>query len=135
VEAAHRLLSAAVDNLPADHPLHWSALIYRLSNAMFAGRIADVQSDARRIAANPLSPPWAAAMGACCAALMDSYAGNPAAADAWLDEYAGILAAAEHADGFVAFTRGELASPADPAAALTWFERSPRDSARISRTT
>jgi hypothetical protein len=45
-----------------------------------------------------------------------------------------VLAAADTVDGFVAFTRGELASPTNPAAALRWFDRSRQLSARSTQT-
>jgi predicted ATPase/DNA-binding SARP family transcriptional activator len=132
--AADRLLTAALGTLPPEHPLHWPGLIVRISNAMFAGRTADVHADARAIAANPAVPPWAAAMGVCCAALVDCYAGDDAGAHRWLAEYADVVAAADGADGFVAFTRAELTAVAEPAAALDRYEASLAQSRRISDT-
>jgi predicted ATPase/DNA-binding SARP family transcriptional activator len=132
--ASDRLLTAAVDTLPADHPLRWSILLFRMSNSMFTGDVAAVQADSRLLAADRAAPPWAAAMGACCAALMNSYSGDAEGAGRWLDEHADVLAAADTVDGFVAFTRGELASPTDPAAALRWFDRSRQLSARSTQT-
>ena len=61
-------------------------------------------------------------MGVCCAALIYSYAGDPAGAQRWLDRYA--ASSRGDADGFVPFTRGELLAGTDPEAALAWFDTS-----------
>ncbi len=132
--AADRLVTAAIEALPDDHELHWFALIVRISNSMFTGNVAAVHADARTMAADPGAPTWAAAMGPCCAALIDLYAGDTAGAHRWLTDHADLLAAADTYHGFVAFTRGELASVTEPAAALHWFERSQELSSLISQT-
>ncbi|BBH67371.1 hypothetical protein ACTI_40560 [Actinoplanes sp. OR16] len=120
---ADRLLTAVLDRMPGDHPLRWGALIVRISNGMFAGRAAAVRADAELIAEDPGAPRWARATGICCAALMDAYAGDPAAGLAWLEKHAGELDT-ERFDGFVPFTRGELVAASDPEQALAWYDRS-----------
>jgi predicted ATPase/DNA-binding SARP family transcriptional activator len=132
--AADRLVTAAIETLPDDHELHWFALIVRISNSMFTGDVAAVHADACTMAAAPGAPTWAAAMGPCCAALIDLYTGDIEGAHRWLTDHADLLAAADTYHGFVAFTRGELASVTEPTAALHWFERSRELSSRISQT-
>ncbi|GAA0799633.1 AfsR/SARP family transcriptional regulator [Spirilliplanes yamanashiensis] len=131
---ADRLLTVALDTLADDHPLRWAVLLNRCSNAMFTGRVEAVQADGRAVAELRRAPSWAAAMGVCCAALTDAYAGRPDAAQAWLTRYAPQIAAAEHVDGFVPFTRAELAAATDPARALAEYDRALADSARIGQT-
>jgi hypothetical protein len=127
---ADRLLTAAATRLGPGHPLHWPGVLYRSANSMFSGRITEVHRDALILVDDPAAPPWAVAMGICCAALIDSYAGDPDGARNWISDYAAELARGD-ADGFVPFTRGELAAPADPEAALGWFDVSTRMSDRI----
>ena len=52
-------------------------MLYRSANSMFSGRITEVHRDALILVDDPAAPPWAVAMGICCAALIDSYAGDP----------------------------------------------------------
>ena len=99
---------------------------------MFAGRVADVHADALSLVADPAAPRWSVAMGVCCAALIDSYAGDAAAARRWLDDYAADAGRRGRRTGFVPFTRGELAAAADPEAALAWFDVSTADERRGS---
>ncbi|MDI6102579.1 BTAD domain-containing putative transcriptional regulator [Actinoplanes sp. NEAU-A12] len=120
---ADRLLTAALDRMPAEHDLRWGALLIRISNEMFAGRPDAVRADAERMASDPMAPAWARATGICCSALMDAYGGDPEAGGRWLEKYAGLLDT-EHLDGFVPFTRGELLAGADPEQALAWYDRS-----------
>ncbi|HEU5111581.1 MAG TPA: BTAD domain-containing putative transcriptional regulator, partial [Micromonosporaceae bacterium] len=131
---ANRLLSAVIERLPDDHPLRVTALTWRMSNAMFAGDVPAVHADARALIAASAAPVWAAALGACCGALIDSYRGDVDSARRWLAEHAELLAAAEAMDGFVAFTRGELAAASDPEAALAWYDRALELSERASQT-
>ncbi|MEV6491249.1 BTAD domain-containing putative transcriptional regulator [Actinoplanes sp. NPDC051633] len=128
---ADRLLTAAIAVLGPDHPLHWSCRIVRASNAMFEGRVEDVRIEAVALAGDRQAPAWVAAMGVCCAALMRLYTGDEQGARRLLDEYEPTVAAARSADGFVAFTLGELASATDPAAAMAHFETSMRISDAI----
>jgi tetratricopeptide (TPR) repeat protein len=119
--AADRLLTAAVDRLPADHPMRWAALLLRSANSMFAGRRDDVRADALRLLADPTAPGWPRANGVCCAALMDAYAGDAEAGLRWLDEYAAVLDS-DVQEGFVPFTRGELLASSAPEQALAWYD-------------
>ncbi len=123
LEEAERLIVAALDRLPADHPLRWVMLVVRISVSMFAGRADLVREDALRLLADPHTPSWPRATGLCCAALMDAYGGDPAAGLRWLDTYAAQLRT-DHYDGFVPFTRGELLAGTDPEAALACYDRS-----------
>ncbi|MEU4564475.1 BTAD domain-containing putative transcriptional regulator [Actinoplanes sp. NPDC023936] len=129
---ADRLLTAVLDRMPGDHPLRWGALVVRISNAMFAGRAADVRADAERMATDPGSPRWARATGICCAALMDVYGGDPDTGLAWLDRYAAHLDT-DGLDGFVPFTRGELVAGSAPAEALAWYDRSIAANDRVNQ--
>ena len=99
---------------------------------MFAGRVDDVHRDARALAADTTAPDWARAQGPCCAALIDHYTGD-AGAWHWIDDYADQLGRDDYS-GFVAFTRAELLTVADPEAALTWFDRALAQSALHSHT-
>ena len=121
MRTADRLLTAVLETLPPEHSMRWPALLLRLANAMFEGRVADVHRDARELARQPGAPPWALAQGPCCAALISYYAGDPAEAERWLAEFPPI---GGDADGFGAFTRAELLSGTDPQAALHWYELS-----------
>ncbi|BAL87078.1 putative AfsR-family transcriptional regulator [Actinoplanes missouriensis 431] len=129
---ADRLLTAVLDRMPGDHPLRWGALVVRISNAMFAGRAADVRADAERMATDPGAPRWARATGICCAALMDVYGGDPDTGLAWLDRYAEHLNT-DGLDGFVPFTRGELIAARDPAGALAWYDLSIAANDRVNQ--
>ncbi|MEU4423834.1 BTAD domain-containing putative transcriptional regulator [Actinoplanes sp. NPDC024001] len=129
---ADRLLSAVLDRMPVGHPLRWSALVSRISNAMFGGRADDVRADAERIVVDPSAPRWARATGVCCSALMDAYHGDPEAGRRWLEKYAAELHT-EGLDGFVPFTRGELLAAADPERALAWYEHSIAASDRVNQ--
>ncbi|MEV4282947.1 ATP-binding protein [Actinoplanes xinjiangensis] len=128
---ADRLLTAALDRMPGDHPLRWGVLLIRISNGMFAGRPDLVRADAERIATDTGAPAWARATGICCSALMDAYGGDPAAGRRWLERYAAHLDT-EHLDGFVPFTRGEMLAGDDPARALAWYDRSIAASSRVN---
>jgi hypothetical protein len=99
--------------------MRWPALLLRLANAMFEGRVADVHRDARELADDPAAPAWAADRGPCCAALISAYSGDPADAQRWLERYPPRSGDRE---GFAAFTRAELLSGSDPEAALHWFD-------------
>jgi predicted ATPase/DNA-binding SARP family transcriptional activator len=128
---ADRLLTAALDRMPGDHPLRWGVLLIRISNGMFAGHPDTVRADAERIATDTGAPAWARATGICCSALMDAYGGDPAAGRRWLERYAAHLDT-EHLDGFVPFTRGEMLAGDDPARALAWYDRSIAASSRVN---
>ncbi len=119
-DEADRLLTEAIRTLPEDHPRRWAAVLFRLTNAMFRGRAAEVHRDATMLVTHPGAPRWATALGPCCAALIDSYLGEAARAQGWLDTYAAVLDDDPH--GFVAFTRAELLAGADPEAALGCFD-------------
>ena len=128
---ADRLLTAAIDVLGPQHPLHWACRIFRSSNAMFEGRAEDVLAEGVALVGDPRAPAWAAAMGMCCAALMRSYAGDDEGARRLLAEHRATLDAARDADGFVPFTLGELAAATDPQAALAHFDEAVRISDAI----
>ena len=132
-EDGDRLLTAALATVPDGHPLQWAARLQRMANAMFTGRVEDVHRDARLLAADGAAPVWAAVRGPCCAALIDHYSGDPRGAARWLEEYRDLTDGPDE-DGFVAFTRGELLTEADPEAALRWFATSLERSARSSYT-
>lgn len=123
LDEADRLFRAALDRLPADHPLLWSVLILRIGNSMFRGHADEVVADALRLRAHPGAPGWVRSTGLCCAALMHAYGGDAGAAGRWLDTYAGELDV-DPLDGFEPFTRGEVLAGTDPAAALAWYDRS-----------
>ncbi|HET6529933.1 MAG TPA: BTAD domain-containing putative transcriptional regulator [Actinoplanes sp.] len=131
MRAADRLLTAVLDTLPADHSMRWPALLLRLANAMFEGRVADVHRDARALAEDHHAPAWVLAQGPCCAALISSYSGDPAGAQAWLERYPPM---GGDADGFGAFTQAELLAGTDPEAALRWYDTAVARSTRINLT-
>jgi predicted ATPase/DNA-binding SARP family transcriptional activator len=123
---ADRLLSAAVDALPAEHDQLWLARFFRLANRMFTGDLAGVESDARALRKDPNATGWVIVMGVCGAALINEYSGEHQAATRWMDREAELIAEVEPIDGFVAFTRGELMASRDPIGALSEFDRAYR---------
>ncbi len=125
---ADRLLSAAIDTLPADHELLWLARLFRLANRMFIGDVAGVEADAVALRKDSNAPPWVAASGVCGAALINEYSGNHESATRWLEQEAELIAAIEPLDGFMTFTRGEVVAGTDPVAALDEFDRAYRQS-------
>jgi predicted ATPase len=129
---ADRLLTAVLARMPDDHPLRWSALIIRMSGAMFAGQAGAVRADAERMVTDPGAPRWARATGICCAALMDAYGGDPETGHRWLEKHADHLRT-EGLDGFVPFTRGELLAASDPERALACYDRSIAASDRVNQ--
>ncbi|GAA0487471.1 hypothetical protein Ade02nite_11570 [Paractinoplanes deccanensis] len=118
-----RLLGAAIAVLPPGHPMRVSALLARIANSMFAGRIDDVRSDALALRDEPGAAPWERVTAICCAALMDAYHGNSAAGLRWL-ETEGRGLPRDPLDGFEPFTVGELLAASDPRAALTSYDQS-----------
>jgi hypothetical protein len=123
---ADRLLTTAVDALPADHDQLWLARFIRLSNRMFTGDLVGVEADAVALRQDPNAPAWVVVMGVCGAALINEYSGDHEAATRWMDREAELIAEVEPIDGFVAFTRGELMSRGDPLTALREFDRAYR---------
>jgi len=124
--AADRLLTAAVDALPAEHDQLWLARFFRLANRMFTGDLTGVEADARALRQDPNAPGWVVVMGVCGAALINEYSGEHEAAMRWMVREAELIAEVEPIDGFVAFTRGELMASRDPIGALGEFDRAYR---------
>ncbi len=71
-------------------------------------------------------PDWVAATAVCCTALINLFVGDRPAAERWLAGHGALLARVEAVEGFIAYTRGELAAESDPEAALAWFEQAYR---------
>jgi predicted ATPase/DNA-binding SARP family transcriptional activator len=120
---AEPLLSAAVDRLPAEHEYVWIARYFRMTNRMFRGDVAGAEADARSLYWGESVPPWARATALCGAALINLFAGNRPAAERWLAIDEALLAKLAPVDGFIAYTRGEMAAGSDPAAALAFFDQ------------
>jgi predicted ATPase/DNA-binding SARP family transcriptional activator len=119
---AVQLLSAALDRLPRRHPQRWTGLWFRAMSHIYAGDLAAVLTDTADLLATGDAPAWVRATAVCNAALMCLFTGDRRAAQAWLDAHHGLLAEVGAVDGFVAYTRGELAAGLDPVRALSWFE-------------
>jgi predicted ATPase/DNA-binding SARP family transcriptional activator len=122
-QVAEPLLSAAVDRLPAEHEYAWIARYFRLTNRMFGGDLRGVESDVRAVYQNSNAPPWAVAAALCGAALVNLFSGDRPAAERWLAADETLLVELAPADGFIAYTRGEMAASPDPAAALAFFDQ------------
>jgi predicted ATPase/DNA-binding SARP family transcriptional activator len=119
---AERLLSQAGPLLPPDEPRRWVARYFLLVNHMFAGTPDAVHADADALGADRSTPAGALATAMCCSALTYAFTGDPSAAEARLAEHADVIARIADRDGFVAYTRGELAAGTDPGRALDEFE-------------
>jgi hypothetical protein len=120
---AERLLGAALAVLPVEHRHHWMARFFRVVGRMFAGDRDGVEADAAELRAEPGAPPWVVATGYCCAALMCRFTGDADRAGRWMVLDPVLLAETAEVEGFVAYTRGELASENDPDAAVAAFEQ------------
>jgi hypothetical protein len=72
------------------------------------------------------APAWAPASAVCCAALINLFSGDRERALTWMADHPRLLAEVGQVDGFVAYTRGELAAAEDPVAALSWFDQAYR---------
>lgn len=120
---ADRLLTRALGSLPPGHPQRWIARFFRLVNALLLGAGDIAEADAEQLRHDPGAPAWVVATGVCCAALGRLFTGDAHGADGWLTGSADLLAEVEAVDGFVAYTRGELAAAHDPERALAWFEQ------------
>ncbi|PVZ06401.1 BTAD domain-containing putative transcriptional regulator [Actinomycetospora cinnamomea] len=117
-----QLLTSALQRLPHDHPDRWAGWWFRSMSRMYTGDAAAVESDVHELLAHPGAPDWVRATAICNAALIRLFTGDRTTAEAWLQAHTGLLAEVGEVDGFVAYTRGELAAETDPDAALGWFE-------------
>ena len=122
--SAVRLLSAALHRLPARHPLRWAGHWFRAMCHLYAGDAGAVAADTAELlaAGQPRAPRWVLATAVCNAALISLFTGDRHAADAWLREHEELLIEIGAVDGFIAYTRAELAAEADPERALSWFD-------------
>jgi predicted ATPase/DNA-binding SARP family transcriptional activator len=120
---AERLLTAALAHLPAEHPQRWVGHFVRVMNGVLVGDPAAVEADARRLRDDPEVPSWVAATGVCAAVLINLFQGERERAEQWAVREQRLLDEVSRDDGFVAYTRGELAAAADPPLALTHFEQ------------
>ncbi len=123
---AEDLLAAALAVLPIGHPRRWSATFAAMPNAMFTGDVGSVEAMAAELVEDATVPDWAVAVGVGCAALMRLYSGDRAGAERWLADQADLFERSAATDGFVAFTRGEMAAEPDPLAAVEWYARAAR---------
>lgn len=126
--AADRLLGAAVEALPTRHRYRWMGRFYRLTNRMYQGDVSGVEEDADALLHDPAAPGWGQGSAVCCAALTREFAGDHEAARRWLAREEVLLTELSRVDGFVTYTRGELAARRDPALALELFTRAHRQS-------
>ncbi|MDN3021895.1 BTAD domain-containing putative transcriptional regulator [Streptomyces sp. S.PB5] len=126
--AADRLLGAAVEALPERHQYRWMGRFYRLTNRMYQGDVTGVEEDADALLHDPAAPGWGQGSAVCCAALVREFAGDHVAAERWLAREEVPLTELSRVDGFVTYTRGELAARRDPALALDLFARAHRQS-------
>ncbi|MEV1076736.1 BTAD domain-containing putative transcriptional regulator [Streptomyces sp. NPDC050211] len=125
---ADRLLGAAVEALPSGHPYRWIGCFYRLTNRLFRGDVAGVEADAAALLRDPAAPGWGKGSAVCCAALVREFSGDHESAEQWLARQEVLLTEVSRVDGFVTYTRGELAAERDPARALACFEQAYRQS-------
>jgi predicted ATPase/DNA-binding SARP family transcriptional activator len=123
---AGRLLGAAVEALPSGHPYRWMGRFYRLTNRLFRGDVAGVEADATALLRDGAAPGWGKGSSVCCAALVREFAGDHQAAERWLAREEVLLTEVSRLDGFVTYTRGELAAERDPERALGYFEQAYR---------
>jgi hypothetical protein len=119
--AAVRLLTTALDRLPADHPLGWAPHWFRGMSSMYTGDVTAVLADTTALLRFD-APEWVRATAVCNAALACLFSGDRTGAGTWLAAHAPLLDAVGAVDGFVAYTRGELCAERDPRAALAWYE-------------
>jgi predicted ATPase/DNA-binding SARP family transcriptional activator len=117
-----QLLTSALQRLLQDHAHRWAGWWFRSMSRMYTGDATAVEADVQALLADPGAPDWVRATAICNAALIRLFTGDRAAAEAWLQAHAGLLAEVGEVDGFVAYTRGELAAETDPDAALAWFD-------------
>ena len=122
VGAAVRLASTALGRLPAGHPQRWAGQWFRALSHMYAGDAGAVTADTQDLLAAGVAPRWVLATAVCNAALMSLFTGDRRSAQAWLSDHDALLAEIGAVDGFVAYTRGELAAEVEPECALSWFE-------------
>ncbi|MGW2381157.1 AfsR/SARP family transcriptional regulator [Streptomyces sp. NPDC001658] len=121
-----RLLGAAVEALPDRHPHRWIGRFYRLANRMYRGDVTGVEEDATALLQDRAAPGWGQGSAVCCAALTREFAGDHESAERWLNRQEVLLTELSRLDGFVTYTRGELAAQHDPALALALFDRAHR---------
>ncbi|WLW51147.1 AfsR/SARP family transcriptional regulator [Streptomyces sp. YU58] len=121
-----RLLGAAVEALPDRHPHRWIGRFYRLANRMYRGDVTGVEEDATALLHDRAAPGWGQGSAVCCAALTREFAGDHESAERWLTRQEVLLTELSRLDGFVTYTRGELAAQHDPALALALFDRAHR---------
>ncbi|MFI9168468.1 BTAD domain-containing putative transcriptional regulator [Streptomyces lincolnensis] len=121
-----RLLGAAVEALPDRHPHRWIGRFYRLTNRMYRGDVTGVEEDATALLLDRAAPGWGQGSAVCCAALTREFAGDHDRAERWLTRQEVLLTELSRLDGFVTYTRGELAAQHDPALALALFDRAHR---------
>ncbi len=121
-DAAMRLLSAALRRLPVRHPQRWAGHWFRAMSHLYAGDAGAVTADTAELLAAGQAPRWVLATAVCNAALISLFTGDRCAADAWLRDHEELLAEIGAVDGFIAYTRGELAAEAEPERALSWFD-------------
>ncbi|MGP4044627.1 BTAD domain-containing putative transcriptional regulator [Streptomyces sp. 2A115] len=123
---ADRLLGAAVDMLPSGHPFRWIGRFYRMTNRLFRGDVAGVEADATALLHDRATPGWGSGSAVCCAALVREFSGDHETAEQWLAREEVLLTEVSRVDGFVTYTRGELAAERDPARALACFAQAYR---------
>jgi len=103
-------------------------------NRMYTGDADGVTADTTDLLDTGQAPGWVRATAVCCSALIMLFGGDRRCADDWVARHDRLLADAEESDGFIAYTRGELAAEPDPEAALSWFELAVRRCAERGHT-
>jgi hypothetical protein len=130
---AERLLTAALDRLPADHPERWIGQFFRLTTHMFAGHLDAMRADADALLGAPDVPEWIAAVSVCCVALSSMFSGDRAAGERWLSTHSALLDRVSAVDGFIAYTHGEFAAQTDPDRALDLLAQARRQSIEVGQ--
>ena len=121
VGAAVRLASTALGRLPAGHPQRWAGQWFRALSHMYAGDAGAVTAE-QDSAGGRRGTPVGAGHGSLQCGADEPVHRRPAPGAGLAERPRELLAEIGAVDGFVAYTRGELAAEVEPECALSWFE-------------
>jgi predicted ATPase/DNA-binding SARP family transcriptional activator len=122
---AELLLNAALAEIPSDHPHRSTGLYFRSMTKLFQGEMAAVEDDVTELLAVTAND-WMRVEAVCVAAMANLFAGRQEVAERWMSDNAPLLESMLDVDGVILYTKGELASAADPEVALGHFAAAAR---------
>ncbi len=118
-----RLLRTARTGLSTQHDLSWCVDLVAAMAAVYGSHAAIAERHARSAHADRRAPDFARATALCAAALAHSYAGQTEAAARLMALDLPLLDRVGRRDGFIDFTKAELASQTDAPSAIVLLAR------------